>query len=359
MTDLTFNTQWAYRLGKPESTGQLKVKPEDFIVKENLGYELSEDGEHIFLWVEKQGLNTAYVAEALAKFTGLPLRQVTYAGRKDKHAITQQWFGLHAPKGIKVNPADLDLPGFKVLSTHKHHKKLKVGQLEGNHFSITLRNVTQMDLVEQRLKLIKQEGVPNYFGDQRFGVMIGPDGKVQMGGTLFLGLRMVSGEVIRNRNKRNMALSSLRSALFNTLVSQRITDNMFEKINIGDACSLIGSNSYFIEDGRTLEASQLRYEKHDISPTAPLVGINKNSVTGAVLEWENKVLSDHENIISTLRNEGLSSMRRAMRLWPTALEWETNGDKLHIQFGLPAGCFATSVLRECVHLQPSDDSGND
>ena len=355
----TFNTDWAYYLGQPAGTGVLKARPEDFIVTENLGYALSGEGEHVFLWIEKQGLNTAFVAEQLAKHTGLPLRQVTYAGRKDKHAVTRQWIGLHAPKGLKADPAKLGLEGFKVLEVHRHHKKLKVGQLQGNHFAITLRDIDNFDDIERRLMVVRERGVPNYFGDQRFGVMRNAGGETQMGGTLSLGMRMVDGETIRNRNKRNMAISALRSALFNHVVSQRIADDVFDKVCIGDACALAGSNSFFVELGDTQSASQQRYDDKDLAPTAPLPGSEKSSVQGNMLDWEITALSSYTPVIDTLVQEGLVAARRAIKIWPKSLEWQRDHDKLQIQFGLPAGCFATSVLRECVQFQPSDDSGND
>jgi tRNA pseudouridine13 synthase len=354
-----FDLNWAYRLGKPKGNAVLKAQADDFIVTEQLGYELSGSGEHIFLWVEKQQLNTAFAAEALAKHTGLPLRQVTYAGRKDKHAVTRQWFGLHAPKGLKAPLDTLDLPGFTILSTHRHHKKLKVGQLQGNHFAITLRNVTEFDDIEQRLHYIQQHGVPNYFGDQRFGVRTNEDGSIQRGGTLALGLKMVSGEPIRNRNKQNLALSALRSAIFNSMLSARIAEGFFDEVKAGDACVLVGSNSYFIEHGDTLTASLTRYQKQDISPTAALVGTAKSSVIGGIAEWEARTLKKYSNVMNTLIQRGVSSTRRAIKIWPKSLEWQRQNDKLHIQFSLPAGCFATSVLRECVQFQPANDSGND
>lgn len=359
MTLKPFNINWAYRLGKPKGHALLKAKPEDFIVTEQLGYEPSGSGEHIFLWVEKQQLNTAFVAETLAKHTGLPLRQVTYAGRKDKHAVTKQWFGLHAPKGLARPLESLDLPGFSILSTHKHNKKLKVGQLQGNHFSITLREVSEFDDIEQRLGYVQQHGVPNYYGDQRFGVRKREDGSLQVGGTLELGLKMVAGEPIRNRNKHNLAISALRSALFNSMLSERIQAQFFDEVQAGDACVLVGSNSYFIEQGETLADSQKRYQAQDISPTAALVGKNKASVTGNMAEWEDQTLKTYEDIVTALVQRDVSSARRAIKIWPKSLEWQRQNDKLHLKFSLPAGCFATSVLRECVQFQPANDSGND
>ena len=180
-----------------------------------------------------------------------------------------------------------------------------------------------------------------------------------MGGTLSLGMRMVEGEVIRSRNKRNMAISALRSALFNHVISQRIQSGMFDEVKVGDACALTGSNSFFIEHGDTIAQSQARYERQDIAPTAPLPGAFKASVQGDIEEFEGRALADYTPVIHALEQEGLVNARRAIKIWPQSLEWRRDHDKLHLQFGLPAGCFVTSVLRECVQFHPIDDSGND
>lgn len=351
------STDWAYFLGKPSSSAQFKSEPQDFIVEESLGYEPTGDGEHVFLWVEKQGLNTAFVAEQLAKHTGLPLRQITYAGRKDKHAITRQWFGVHAPKGLNKPLDAFSLEGFTLLRSTKHQKKLKIGQLEGNRFSIVLKDVSHEEEVDARLRKIQTHGVPNYFGEQRFGVMQTSDGQPQMGGTLALGLRMVEGEVIRNRNKRNLAVSAVRSALFNQLVSERIKDGWFNEVRIGDACELSGSNSFFVECGKTLVETSERYHNQDLSPTAALAGLCKDSVTSGVLAWENQKLTPFSPHLEMLKKEGLVAARRAIKIWPKNLEWQWKHDTLHLQFSLPAGCFATSVLRECIQFNPFVLSG--
>ncbi len=120
----TLRTQhWLYSNTPPACTAALKTHPEDFVVTEDLGYSFSGDGEHQFLWVEKKLANTAWVAEQLAKFTGLPLRNVTYAGRKDKYAVTRQWFGLHAPGKPDFDFSGLELEGVKILKQERHNKK--------------------------------------------------------------------------------------------------------------------------------------------------------------------------------------------------------------------------------------------
>lgn len=364
MTDNSTNQQLsfpelAYASSPPKSQGLIKQQPEDFMVCEKLRFTPCGEGEHIYLWVEKEGQNTAYVAEQIAKQTGLPLRSVSYAGRKDKYAVTQQWFGLHAPRGLNRDISQLAIEGVKVLNTTRHNKKLKTGAVASNRFTLVLRQVSEPEAAVQRLATIAQTGVPNYFGDQRFGVRRNTDGTISLGGTLALAIRMVEGEAIRNRNKRNMAVSALRSALFNYLVSERIKAGTFESVCLGDACMLTGSNSFFIETGDTLAESQQRYLLGDLAPSAPLAGAQPLDTAMQMADWEHHKLSAYPSIVQFLRDEQVKTHRRPIKIWPHSLEWHVAHGKLTVIFDLPAGCFATSVLRECLSLNETQENGNE
>lgn len=339
---------WNYYYSKPVSTGLFKFQADDFQVVENLGYEPCGEGEHQFVFVEKINTNTAFVAEQLARYTKLPLRQVTYAGRKDKYALTQQWFGLHAPGQADFDFSDFELEGVRVLKQVRHNRKLRTGQLKGNAFTITLRQVVHPEAIEARLEDIKQHGVPNYYGEQRFGVMrVNEQGEVQRGGNLAMAERMVNGETIRHRNKRSMALSALRSWLFNEVLSKRIAEDTFDQVLLGDALILSGSNSYFIHDD-TQQNSQQRYSEHDVCPSAPLWGKGELITTSQAKQLEEQVGTLHPEVIDFLSQSGLDQERRAIKIWPSQLEWQSKGDTLTLSFSLPSGCFATSVLRECI-----------
>ncbi|OFC70720.1 tRNA pseudouridine(13) synthase TruD [Alteromonas confluentis] len=341
---------WRYSKEAPACTATLKAKPEDFVVTEELGYDFSNDGEHQFIWVEKTLANTAWVAEQLAKFTGLPLRNVSYAGRKDKYAVTRQWIGLHAPGKADFDFSKLAIPGVKVLAQHRHNKKLRTGQLKGNHFAITLRNVSDADKLIAELQRAAVQGVPNYFGDQRFGnVRIGETGERLEGGNLQLAAKMVGGEAIRNRNKRNMAISALRSWLFNEVISTRIENGALNTVLPGDALMLSGSHSFFINDGEDSTVQQ-RYEQQDLSPTAPLWGKGDLPSKTIAAALELSVTEQFEPITTFLAAEGLKQERRPVKIWPSQLEWQHNGDTVVVSFSLPAGCYATTVLRDCVDL---------
>ncbi|MEG3766574.1 tRNA pseudouridine(13) synthase TruD [Alteromonas sp. 14N.309.X.WAT.G.H12] len=341
---------WRFATTPPTSTAVFKRDPEDFVVTEDLGYALTEEGEHQFIWVEKTQANTAWVAEQLAKFTGLPLRNVSYAGRKDKYAVTRQWFGLHAPGKADFDFTSFAVPGVKVLSAHRHNKKLRTGQLKGNRFSITLRNLTESDGFIKALNYVNKHGAPNYFGEQRFGqVRIDEQGQRMEGGNLQLGARMIANEVIRNRNKRNMALSALRSWLFNEVLSQRIEQGLLDSVIPGDALMLSGSHSFFINTDNDPAFSD-RYAERDLSPTAPLWGAGAPPTDQEALALEQAVASNHGPLAGFLEQTGMKQERRPIKIWPQQLEWQHKGDTVILSFSLPAGCYATTVLRECVTL---------
>ncbi|MDO6711326.1 tRNA pseudouridine(13) synthase TruD [Aliiglaciecola sp. 2_MG-2023] len=340
---------WLHQQSAPTASGTIKSSFADFVVREELGYELTGEGEHIHLWVQKEGLNTAFVAEQLAKFCGLPLRAITYAGRKDKHALTQQWFGVHAPGKQTFEWQDLQLDGLRILESQRHNKKLRVGALTGNRFELVVREITDTSQLTQRLEYIQQNGVPNYFGAQRFG----ESRHHQAGGNLLLAQTMLNGETIRNRNKRSMAISALRSWLFNEFIHQRLLQKTYATPLPGEACILTGSNSFFI--ARQIDPeTRLRLEKNDIVLSAPMWGTGELTTEGQVKEFEQQVAKQQLNVCQLLAALGLKQERRAICLKPQNLQWQISSDTLNIQFSLPAGCFATSVLRELINANTAE-----
>ena len=342
---------WQYLHGKPESTGKLKVQNDDFVVREILGYEPCGEGEHIYLWCRKTGLNTAFVAEQIAKFCQLPLRAVTYAGRKDKHAITEQWIGVHLPGKGDFDWQTLKLEGLEIISAKRHNKKLRTGVLKGNRFELMLRSITQPDALVARLELIKSHGVPNYFGQQRFG-----ESRYHPGGSnLALAEKMIAGEEIRNRNKRSMAISAMRSWLFNEFVSKRIASGCYQKVITGDPLILAGSNSFFVAEKNDETLAQ-RLATGDIQISAPMWGKGDLAAQHDALIWEQEVARHHLPLAQSLENLGLKQERRAISLLPAKMQWNFVDDGVKIAFDLPSGCFATSVVRELISLDESGDN---
>ncbi len=347
---LTTN-HWAYQYPHLDIHADFKTQFSDFQVTEILGYEPLGEGEHIYLWVEKRGLNTAYLAEQIAKFTGLPLRSVTYAGRKDKYALTTQWFGIHFPGKQDFDWDKCQIPDVKILKAIRHNKKLRTGNLSGNHFTITLRNLNSCKGLENRLTDIQKQGVPNYFGSQRFG----DTRHDSRGGNLALAEKMLAGEAIRNRNKRSMAISALRSWLFNEYIHQRISSDKLLEVQNGDVMQLAGSKSFFCANEIDSDIKS-RLTAQDIFTTAPLWGQGELASQLLAQRFEQDIASQFPTITTLLDSLGLQQERRALRLFPKQMQWQITGNTLVIQFSLPSGCFATSVLREILILKEADAS---
>ena len=156
--------------GETPIKGRIKSTNADFVVDEIMLVEPSGQGEHLWLHIEKDGCNTDWVAQQLARTAKLKAMAVSYAGMKDRHAITRQWFSVHLPGKDDVDFSSLENDGIKILQSLRHDKKLKRGTLSGNKFTLRIRDLTgSTDKMNQRLHIIKQQGVPNYFGEQRFG----------------------------------------------------------------------------------------------------------------------------------------------------------------------------------------------
>ena len=354
------SVHWHHVYGKPDGAGLFKRHPEDFIVTEQLGYSPLGQGEHIYVWLQKQNLNTAFVAEQLAKHAKVPLRNVSYAGRKDKYALTNQWFGVHLPGNKEVNWNDLALEGATVLSAQRHNKKLRTGVLKGNRFEVCLRDAKLSSDFESRIEKIRQYGVPNYFAEQRFGVIKDADGNLILGGNLAMAERMLNGETIRNRNKRSMAISALRSWIFNHVVSERIAVQLQNTPMLGDAIKLTGSNSFFIAEGvkddtdndTDVDPSILhRLAERDVELTAPMVGKGELATKRNALTWERTCLEPYQDAIQLLASLDLRQERRALMTIPRNFEWQFDDKNLTLAFDLPSGCYATAVLRELIQCQ--------
>lgn len=347
--------EFAFQHGQPSAQAAFKRKLADFKVNEVLGFTPTSHGEHIFIHIEKTGLNTAFVAEQIAAFTQLPLRNVTYAGRKDKFSTSTQWFGVHCP-GKKTFPWEaFELDGVSILSVTRHDKKLRTGVLKHNQFIITLRDVTDIDDIQCRLLNIASQGVPNYYGQQRFGEIRYLDEQqrqqTKVGGNLLLAEQLFNGGKIKNRNKRSVAISALRSWLFNSVISHRINAQRHHTVAEGDVMILRGTNSYFVAKAAELGSLQQRFESGDIDLSAPLWGAGELAVTDSIKTLENQLEHYYPDICQALVNLGLKQERRAIRLFPTDVTTTIiDAQTLQMSFTLPVGCFATSVLRECCQI---------
>lgn len=344
---LAWPVAWAYATGVPPSKAQIKTHCSDFLVTENLGYEPCGEGEHVYLDITKTATNTDFLARRIAKFAGVPVRQVNYSGLKDRQGVTRQWFGVHLPgKAAVVDPHWQLLQSCK-LHLHqavRHQRKLKTGVHQGNFFAIRLRNITPSDGLEKKLSMIAQQGAPNYFGDQRFG---------RQGGNLGLAWSMMQGRPIKDRFKRGMALSSIRSYLFNQLLSKRVGDGSWLKAAVGECCMFSDGFSQFEACALSdLNSVQQRINSGDLAPTGVMAGrVGSLAATPASL-YERHILAPWQPWIEALVEQDMTAQRRSLRLWPKEFTWRwCEEDVLELNFHLMRGSYATALIRELVQAQ--------
>ena len=333
-----FPLNFNYLYKEPISTGVIKKSCDDFNVVEDLGFELSGEGEHVCLWLNKRGENTQYVAKQLAIFAGIAPKNVSYAGLKDRQGDTTQWFSLHIPGKETPDFTQFELAGVTILKTIRHHKKIKIGALSGNFFSIILREISDRSEVEQALKRV-ENGVPNYFGSQRFG---------HSGHNVSSALKMFEGRKIKDRFKRSMYLSAARSYLFNHVVSTRIHDELFSTVIVGDCAQFVTNRSFFpmLEIN---ESNQYRLDSREICLTAPLWGGGNLTSELAAQEYEINVLSSFSALQKGLVKNKLKQERRPLMLVPTdfSTQW-LDDETVKVDFYLSAGTYATSLFREVI-----------
>ncbi len=333
--------QLPYAHGRPTSSGVIRSTPDDFRVDEILGFDPDGEGEHTLLQLQKRDTNTAWLASELARFAGVAPRDVSYAGLKDRNATTTQWFSLRLSGRAEPDWGKFKSEQIELLQWQRHRRKLRRGALRGNRFRILIRELQgDQDEVEQRLTTIRQEGVPNYFGEQRFGHQ---EGNLAMAEQLFSGrLKQVS------RNRRGLYISAARSYLFNQVLANRVTDGSWDHPLPGDRMLLDGRRSHFLADEIDAAIKQ-RVDALEIHPSGPLYGRGQTEVTMGVAELEQAILQPFTTWRSGLESCGLKQERRALRLRVEGLNWSwPSAECLELDFTLTKGSYATVVLRELI-----------
>ena len=342
---MQFNFDWAYQQGtNPQGQANFKQQPADFQVTEVLGFEPvpEEKGQHHWLWIRKEGANTEYVARQLAAHAGIAAKLVSYSGLKDRQAVTHQWFSVELNATQTVDWSTFAEPGVSIERHLRSVRKLRRGTHQANDFVIMLRDVTEPQDIEQRLQYIAQHGVPNYYGEQRFG---------HQGRNLEKAQAMFGGKRFKDRNLRSLVLSSARSYLFNQVVSARVSQQLHKQLLLGDVCMLRGSHSFFCwQDEQTRAETEARLVANDIQLTAPLWGRGEAISQLDAREFETRALQSFDDIKSGLERAGLKQERRVLQLKPEQFSWQWQGAQLTLSFRLPTGTFATSVLRELVRV---------
>jgi len=335
-----YSLDFNYLYGKPSCTARFKQHCEDFRVEEHLDFDLTGEGEHVCLWVKKVGENTDYLARQLAKFSGIAAKNVSYAGLKDRQAETYQWFSLYIPGKITPDFDLFELEGVTILKVLRHNKKLRTGCLSGNSFAIVLREVSDKKALQSALEQVKA-GVPNYFGEQRFGY----DGH-----NVNAALQMFNGRKIKDRFKRGMYLSAARSYLFNRVISQRIHDNLQTIPLLGDCVQFVANRSFFPLPDLSEQTIQ-RLVSREVCLTAPLWGAGELTSIDTAKQYELDCLKDFENLQAGLAKEGLKQERRPLMLIPEKFNYQwLDESSVKVEFYLPSGCYATSIIRELVEV---------
>lgn len=321
--------------------GKYRSCPEDFIVEEINAFEANGEGEHLLLTIEKRSLNTAFVAKELSKWAGIGEMGIGYAGLKDRHAVTRQRFTVHLPKKIAPDFDALNIEGVKLLEWQWHHRKLPRGALAGNQFTLTLRDVEGDKVaIENRLENIRDYGLPNYFGEQRFG---------RERANVGMALKMFAGDRVK-REQRSIYLSAARSEIFNAVLASRIRNKNWLSALDGEVWMINGSHSIFGPEIFTDEL-RARLEKLEIHPTGPMWGKGELRTLGEVVDAELNEANTHEALCRGLEAADLKQERRALRIQVMDLAWSwLENDQLQCRFSLPPGAYATELLAELGEL---------
>ncbi len=320
-------------------SGIIRSQSEDFQVDEIQSFKPSGQGEHVWLHIQKTAENTDWVAGQLAKIADVPRRDVSFAGMKDRNAVTTQWFSVQMP-GREAPDWQKFLPeSIQVLAEKRHDRKLRRGTLQGNRFNILIRDFKgSEDELKASIERIRQQGIPNYYGKQRFGR---GGFNVQKAEQWFKGEFKVKG-----RQKRSIYLSAARSWIFNHVLSERVKNGNWNQPLDGDVFMLDGTQSSFseaIDDTIIQRVAQL-----DIHPSGVLWGRGRPGSQGKVAEIEQKIAAKFPVLCEGLERYGLKQERKSLRLIVKNLSFAMMPEKqqVSLRFTLPSGAFATSVLNE-------------
>ncbi len=340
------NFEWAYAHGAPIGSAVIRTEPEDFIVTEELGFEPTGEGEHAFLVIKKRNVNSEWVARQIAKLVGVKRLDVGFAGMKDRRAVTTQAFtvkltGKSEPDWNLLN-SDCDGEQIEVVHTARHQRKLKRGDLAGNRFQITLRQIDgEQAEIEQRLEKIRSRGIPNYFGEQRFGFD---------GNNLLSAAKMFRREIrVKDRSKRGIYLSAVRSYLYNRLLSLRVEADNWDRVIDGDWVWTAEDTRGFTFSRDNSQHREL-FEQNRLIPAGPLWGDGKSLTQGDANRFEQEIAEKEQFWIDGLSSARMDQSRRPLQVRADGLQWHWDGtESLTMNFTLPSGSYATSLLRELCH----------
>ena len=328
--------------GEAVLKARFRVHAEDFRVDEIDGFEPSGSGEHLLLTVEKRGMNTAFAAKRMAAWAGIQEMGVGYAGLKDRHAVTTQRFSVHLPKRAAPELALLESEDLRVIAHSWHNRKLPRGALAGNRFTLLLREAEgERGAIEARLQAIAAHGIPNYFGEQRFG---------RGGANVAAARRMFAGQRVK-RDERSILLSAARSEMFNAVLGARIADGSWSSGSEGEVWMLDGTHSVFGPEAMTPQ-TRARADAQDIHPTGPMWGEGELRTQQRAREIEQAALAPFEDLRKGLEGARLKQERRALRVRVQELAWEWQPDGLQLRFRLGQTPGSSSPRSEVAERTP-------
>lgn len=316
MTD--WQLEWPRAGGEAVGTGRIREAPADFEVTEDLGWQPEGEGEHLLVRLEKCGDNTDWVAKGLARMAGCAPTAVGYAGRKDRHAVTRQWFS------VPCAPAKTDAflavvaEQWRVLAVSRHRRKLRTGELAGNRFRVRVRHLdADHAALTKRWQTVVDQGCPNYFGPQRFG---------REGANLDAAAAMDPERLKRPRERARsgLLLSAVRSWLFNEWLATRLAEEDWMTHRAGDPESV---------------------------PSGPLFGDDSCGAEDPLAQVELAFAGRFPAFMALLRATRMRPARRTLALKPLDCSLERDDDTAIFDFYLPVGGFATTVLNEILNLK--------
>jgi tRNA pseudouridine13 synthase len=338
--------------------GRIKTQPDDFVVDEIPAYEPCGSGDHLFLWIEKRDMGAEYFQRQIARRLEVSPGAVGMAGLKDRHAVTRQWVSV--PAAAETNLTKLDGDGIRVLQVSRHTNKLKPGHLHGNRFQILIRDADPAapERLTPILERLGADGLPNFYGAQRFG----KDGETaRMGFALLKSEPYVAADGrkpnLHNPFLRKLALSAAQSALFNVYLARRMLDGLFRRVLDGDVMMKWPAGGMFVAVDVARE--QDRLDRRETVPGGPMLGRKTYAAAGAAAEREAAVLKEAELTPAMFREFGklLPGTRRHNIIYCDDLVAEATSDGVRLSVTLPAGTYATVLLREAMKTEIADESG--
>jgi tRNA pseudouridine13 synthase len=338
----------------PGIGGTIKQSPEDFEVEEIPAYQPSGEGDFLYLWIEKRDMGAEFFTRQVAKRLGIPPGEVGTAGMKDRRAVTRQMVSVPSACAERVDALNGD--GMLVLSTHRHGNKLKPGHLHGNRFRIFVRGVSDDAAVrlEPILERLRADGLPNFYGAQRFG----HDGE-----TVLLGMSLLSSHDSRNDKSaklrspflRKLALSAAQSALFNHYLAHRLEDGLLRRVLLGDVMAKWPFGGLFV--AQDVPQEQSRFDRRETVSAGPMFGRKTFPAAEEAAMREETTLADAALTRSSFNGFGklMQGTRRHNLVYLDDLTATPEPEGVRLTFALPAGSYATVLLREVMKTEVADE----